>query len=79
MYMTNIEPENVLDSGQKLRRQYPHFRTVRIRHANLEKIKGRNIRYGESVDDILTRLLIQLEYYEGLGYPDATQQNGGSF
>lgn len=81
MYLANIKPESTLSQtktqSQTYRRQYPHFRTVRIRHTNLEKIKGRSVRYGESVDDILTRLLEQLEYYERLGY--STPQEEGSF
>ena len=65
MYVTNIKPEAIESA---YRRQYPTFRTIRIRNTNLDKIKKRAIKYGESVDDIVTHLLSQLEYYEHLGY-----------
>ena len=77
MYLTNVKPESTFTQRQKDRRQYPAIRTVRIRHVNLEKIKGRTVKYGESVDDILSRLLEQIEFYEKLGYQ--TPQEESSF
>ena len=46
---------------QAYKRQYPLYKTVRIRNSNLEKIKSRATKYGQSVDDIITDILSQLE------------------
>ena len=43
------------------KREYPLYTSVRIRNSNLEKIKQRATRYGQSVDDIITEMLNGLE------------------
>jgi len=42
------------------KREYPLYTSVRIRNSNLEKIKQRATRYGQSVDDIITEMLKEL-------------------
>jgi hypothetical protein len=46
---------------QEYKHQYPLYRTCRIRNSNLEKIKLKATRYGQSIDDILTDILNQLD------------------
>ena len=49
------------DTQQTYKRKYPLYRTVRIRNSNLEKIKSKVTRYGQSIDDIITDILSQLD------------------
>ena len=46
---------------QAYKRQYPLYKTVRIRNSNPEKIKSKATKYGQSVDDIIIDILSQLE------------------
>jgi predicted DNA binding CopG/RHH family protein len=46
---------------QTYKRQYPRYKTCRISYSNLEKIKSKATKYGQSVDDIITDILSQLE------------------
>jgi hypothetical protein len=69
VYIHPIETENY-------RRQYPLYKTVRIRGENLRKIKDRGSKYGQSVDEIITEILKKLEYFERLGYPTLTSDEG---
>jgi hypothetical protein len=54
---TKIRSQNT----QKYQHRYPLFRTVRLRNSNIEKIKSKSTRYGQSVDDILTEILNVLD------------------
>ena len=47
--------------GQDYKREYPLHRTVRLRKDNLVKIKARATKYGQSFDDIITEMLLELE------------------
>jgi hypothetical protein len=71
VYTQSIDPESY-------RRQYPLYKTIRIRGENLNRIKTRASRYGQSVDEIITEILKRLEYYERLGY-ELPSENGESF
>ena len=71
MYIQGISPESY-------RRQYPLYKTIRIRGENLNRIKKRASRYGQTVDETITEILKRLEYYERLGY-ELPSENGGSF
>jgi hypothetical protein len=50
------------------KRNYPLYTSVRIRNSNLEKIKARATRYNQSVDDLISDMIMKLEYYERQGY-----------
>ena len=71
MYIQPFETETY-------RRQYPLYKTVRIRGEHLRKIKDRGSRYGQSFDEIIGEILKKLEYYERIGY-EFPSENGGSF
>jgi xanthine dehydrogenase molybdopterin-binding subunit B len=55
---------------QTYKRQYPPYKTVRIRNSNLEKIKSKATKYGQSIDDIITDILDQLETGTGYAAPE---------
>jgi hypothetical protein len=42
------------------KRQYPLYTSVRIRNSNLEKIKARATRYNESIDDLISDMILSL-------------------
>jgi hypothetical protein len=50
------------------KRNYPLYTSVRIRNSNLEKIKARATRYNQSVDDLITDMILKLDFYERQGY-----------
>jgi hypothetical protein len=57
-----MSTQNTLEQDHK--REYPLYRTVRLRKDNIVKIKARTTRYGESFDDIVAKILDQLQAYE---------------
>jgi NRPS condensation-like uncharacterized protein len=61
MYVTNVKPE-------EYKRSYPTFKTCRLSHRNLERIRKYNKRYQESINDIMTRILDLLDEYQRRGY-----------
>jgi hypothetical protein len=69
------ERQNHKDQGYT--RTYPRMSSVRLSKRNIDRITSRATRYNQSLDDIVTILLGQLEYYEKLGYD--TPKEGGSF
>jgi NRPS condensation-like uncharacterized protein len=46
---------------ERYKREYPLYTSIKIRHSNLEKIKSRATRYGQSIDDIITDILSQMD------------------
>jgi hypothetical protein len=51
--------------GQKAyKREHPLYTSIKIRHSNLDKIKARATRYSQSVDDLITDLIMKLDFYE---------------
>jgi hypothetical protein len=54
MYCSFLYTNAQTQSTQEFKHQYPLYRTVRLRNSNLEKIKSRATRYGQSIDDIIT-------------------------
>jgi hypothetical protein len=50
--------------GQDYKREYPLFRTCRLRKDNILKIKKRATRYGQTFDEIVSEMLSELEAYE---------------
>lgn len=53
-------------SGRNVyKREYPLFTSIKIRHSNLEKIKARATRYDQSIDDLITDMIMKLDFYEG--------------
>ena len=49
---------------ETLKREYPLYTSIKIRYSNLEKIKARATRYNQSVDDLITDMILKLEFYE---------------
>jgi hypothetical protein len=74
VYIHPIETENN-NYNYNYRRQYPLYKTCRIRGENLRKIRARGA-YGKSVDDIITEILKKLEYFERLGYELLSSEEG---
>jgi NRPS condensation-like uncharacterized protein len=64
----NINREQPEQYQYKYQRKYPRFSSVRLSHMNINRIKARANRYNQTVDDLVTIILGQLEYYEKLGY-----------
>lgn len=55
--------------GQKAyKREYPLYTSIKIRHSNLEKIKARATRFNQSIDDLITDMILKLDFYERQGY-----------
>jgi hypothetical protein len=73
MYLQNISKEK-----ERIQRSYPLYKSVRIREANLEKIKARATRFNQTIVDLISDILMRIDYYERLGY-ELPSQNGGSF
>jgi hypothetical protein len=55
-------------TSEGYRRQYPLYTSIKIRHSNLEKIRARATRYNQSVDDLITEIILKLDFYEKQGY-----------
>lgn len=55
-------------------RDYVLYCTTRLKRNTLDRIKTRSEKYGESVDEIVTRLLDQLEQFEKRGYAVSEDQ-----
>jgi hypothetical protein len=66
MYVTNINPE-------EYKRSYPTYKTCRLSHRNLERIRKYNRKYKETIDEIMTTILNRLEEYERQYYPDPVE------
>jgi hypothetical protein len=49
------------------KRDYPLYTSIKIRKSNLEKIKARATRYNQSVDDLITDMIMKLDFYEKEG------------
>jgi DNA/RNA endonuclease G (NUC1) len=56
------------------KRDYPLYTSVKIRKSNLEKIKARAIRFNQSIDDLITDMILKLDFYERQGY-DVKEEN----
>jgi hypothetical protein len=54
---------SILDTSN-CERDYPLYRTVRLRKDNILKIKKRATKYGQSFDDIVTEMISVLESFE---------------
>jgi DNA/RNA endonuclease G (NUC1) len=50
------------------KRDYPLYTSIKIRKSNLEKIKARATRFNQSIDDLITDMILKLDFYEGQGY-----------
>jgi hypothetical protein len=59
------------------KREYPLFTSIKIRHSNLEKIKARATRYNQSIDDLITDMILKLDFYENQGYSTPEDQRIG--
>ena len=56
------------------KRDYPLYTSIKIRKSNLEKIKARATRYNQSVDDLITDMILKLDFYEKQGYSTPEDQ-----
>ena len=61
------------------KRDYPLYTSIKIRKSNLEKIKARATRYNQSIDDLITDMVLKLDFYEqqesqGQGYSTPEDQ-----
>jgi hypothetical protein len=52
---------------KKTGRHYPLYSTIRIKKSTLERLQKRGV-FGESTDEVLSRVLTQLQEFEKLGY-----------
>jgi hypothetical protein len=68
---SNQQPEQQSPEQYRYQRKYPRFSSVRLSHANINRIKSRSTRFNQTIDDIVTLMLGQLDYYDRIGYPDA--------
>ena len=55
-------------SREMFKREYPLYTSIKIRRSNLEKIKGRATRFNQSIDDLISDMILKLDFYEGKGY-----------
>ena len=62
------QPEHQSPEQYEYQRRYPRYSSVRLSHANINRIKTRSNRYNQTIDDLVTIILGQLEYYERSGY-----------
>lgn len=53
---------------ETFKREYPLYTSIKIRHSNLEKIKARATRFNQSIDDLITDMILKLDFYERQGY-----------
>ena len=56
------------------KRDYPLLTSIKIRKSNLEKIKARATRYNQSVDDLITDMIMKLDFYERQGQNQGQSQ-----
>ena len=56
------------------KREYPLYTSIKIRHSNLEKIKARATRFNQSIDDLITDMILKLDFYERQGYETSEDQ-----
>ena len=61
-------PEHQSPEQYEYQRRYPRYSSVRLSHANINRIKTHANRYNQTIDDLVTIILGQLEYYERSGY-----------
>ena len=50
------------------KRGYPLYTSIKIRKSNLEKIKSKATRFNQSIDDLITDMILKLDSYERQGY-----------
>jgi hypothetical protein len=72
--ITNPVMDSIEREKNTYQRSYPMYKSVRIRHHNLERIKARATKYSQSIDDLITIILGHLEYYEKLGYDTPSEE-----
>jgi hypothetical protein len=60
--------------GETYKRKYPLYTSIKIRHSNLEKIKARVTRFNQSIDDLITDMILKLDFYERQGYETSEDQ-----
>jgi hypothetical protein len=70
--------ETISKEKERIQRSYPLYKSVRIRDVNLDKIKARATRYNQTVDDLITDMIMRLDYYERIGY-ELPSKDEGSF
>ena len=56
------------------KRKYPLYTSIKIRHKNLEKIKARATRFNQSIDDLITDMILKLDFNERQGYDTSEDQ-----
>jgi hypothetical protein len=59
---------------ETFKREYPLYTSIKIRHSNLEKIKARATRFNQSIDDLITDMILKLDFYERQGYETSEDQ-----
>jgi hypothetical protein len=59
---------------EMFKRVYPLYTSIKIRHSNLEKIKARATRFNQSIDDLITDMILKLDFYEKQGYETSEEQ-----
>jgi hypothetical protein len=59
---------------EMFKREYPLYTSIKIRHSNLEKIKARATRFNQSIDDLITDMILKLDFYEKQGYETSEEQ-----
>jgi hypothetical protein len=64
MYSKNTE--NI--SKKQIQREYPLYRSVRIRESHLDAIKARATRFNQTIDDLIGDMIMKINYYERIGY-----------
>jgi hypothetical protein len=70
MYTQNISKD------ERVQRSYPLYKSVRIRETHLEKIKSRATRFNQTIDDLISDILMRIDYYERLGYELPSKEEG---
>jgi hypothetical protein len=53
---------------EKFKREYPLYTSIKIKHSNLEKIKARATWFNQSIDELITDMILKLDFYEKHGY-----------
>jgi hypothetical protein len=59
---------------ETFKRDYPLYTSIKVRHSNLEKIKARATRFNQSIDDLITDMILKLDFYERQGYETSEDQ-----
>jgi hypothetical protein len=62
-----------ISKNDRVERTYPLFKSVRIRTTNLDKIKARATRFNQTIDDLISDMILKIDYYERLGYELPTE------